>query len=91
VITVGAPHQLPRLRGKIAGLANARLASTKVQLTGPIIGHLETAVRQDGSFEFAAVTPGLYSLALSEVPELRPIPVVVTWNDAEVPIVLPAR
>jgi hypothetical protein len=91
VITVGAPHQLPRLRGKIAGLANARLSSTKVQLTGPIIGRLETAVRQDGSFEFAAVTPGLYSLALSEVPELRPIPVVVTWNDAEVPIVLPAR
>src|SRR5262249_57296234 len=58
VITVAAPRQLPKVRGQISGLPNARLSSTKVQLTGPIIGSLETGVRQDGSFEFAAVTPG---------------------------------
>jgi len=91
VITVAAPRQLPRLRGKIAGLPNARLSSTKVQLTGPIVGRLETGVRQDGSFEFAAVTPGLYTLALSQVPELAPMPVVITWSDAEVPVVVPGR
>jgi len=91
LITVAAPHQLPRLRGHISGLPNARFSSTKVQLTGPIIGRLETGVRQDGSFEFVAVTPGLYTLVLSQVPELGPMPVVVTWNDAEVPVVVPGR
>jgi len=28
---------------------------------------------------------------LSQVPELGPMPVVVTWNDAEVPVVVPGR
>jgi hypothetical protein len=91
VITVAAPRQLPKVRGQISGLPNARLSSTKVQLTGPIIGSLETGVRQDGSFEFAAVTPGMYSLNLSQVPELPPLTLVVTWNDAEVPVVVPGR
>ena len=91
VITVAAPRRLPRIRGRITGLANARLSSTKVQMTGPIIGTLETPVLEDGSFEFAAATPGMYSLRLSQVPELAPVPVVVTWTDAEVQVVLPNR
>ena len=89
VITVAAPRSLPRVHGRITGLANARLSSTKVQMTGPIIGSLETPVRQDGSFEFAAATPGMYSLRLAQVPELAPFPVVVTWSDAEVHVVVP--
>jgi hypothetical protein len=89
VITVAAPRRLPRVHGQITGLANTRLSSTKVQMTGPIVGSLETAVRQDGSFEFAAATPGLYSLRLAQVPELAPIPVVVTWSDAEVQVAVP--
>src|SRR5262249_26231205 len=54
VITVAAPKQLPRLRGRVTGLADARLSSTKVEITGPIIGNLETPLKPDGSFEFAA-------------------------------------
>jgi hypothetical protein len=91
VITVAAPKQLPRLRGRITGLANSRLASTKVEVTGPIIGSLETGVQPDGSFEFAAVVPGLYKLRLLQVPELAPMNVVVTPNDADVPVAVPGR
>jgi hypothetical protein len=91
VITVAAPHQLPRVRGRIAGLPNVRSSSAKVQLTGPIVGSLETPVGQDGSFEFAAVTPGLYRLSLSEIPGFVPINVVVTWSDADVRLTAPAR
>jgi hypothetical protein len=91
VITIAAPSRLPRVRGQIAGLPNARLSSSKVEMTGPIIGSLETAVRPDGSFEFAAVTPGNYRLRLPQVPELAPIYVVVSWNDAEVQVGTPGR
>ena len=91
VITVSAPQRLPRVHGSITGLANARLSSTKVQMTGPIIGTLETSVLEDGSFEFPAATPGMYSLKLSQVPELAPVPVVVTWNDAEVQVAVSNR
>src|SRR5207302_302267 len=62
VITVTAPRRLPRVHGRITGLANARPSSIKVQMTGPIIGTLETSVLEDGSFEFPAATPGMYSL-----------------------------
>jgi len=91
VITVSAPRDLPHVRGRITGLANTRLSSTKAQLTGPIVGSLETAIRPDGSFEFPAVTPGMYRLTLSQVPELKPVSVVVTWRDAETEVVVPGR
>ena len=91
VITVAAPRQLPHVRGRISGLANDRLASTKVEMTGPIVGAIETAVRPDGSFEFAAATPGMYSLRLPQVPELKPIPLVVSWSDADVQVAVPGR
>jgi len=91
VITVAAPRQLPRLRGQITGLSNARLSSTKVEVTGPIVGSLETAVRPDGSFEFPTTTPGMYRLRLLQVPELKPMNVVVSWSDTEVQVVVPGR
>jgi hypothetical protein len=91
VITVAAPSQLPHVRGQITGLPNARLASAKVEMTGPIVGSIETAVRPDGSFEFAAATPGMYSLRLPDVPELKPMPVVVSWSDAQVQVSVPSR
>jgi hypothetical protein len=91
VITVSAPRQLPRIRGRIAGLPNARPTSTKVQLTGPIVGSLETSVGPDGSFEFPDVIPGLYNLKVSEIPGFAPVNVVVTWNDADVQLAAPVR
>jgi hypothetical protein len=69
-----------RMNGQITGLPNARLSSTKVEVTGPINGSLEAAVRPDGSFEFAALTPGMYRLRLPQVPELKPLNVVVSWK-----------
>jgi hypothetical protein len=91
VITVSAPRRLPSIHGQIMGVAAARLASARVQLTGPIIGSLEAPVRNDGSFEFAAVTPGRYSLRLPQVPEVTPIDVVAVGNDADVRVALSAR
>ncbi len=91
VISVAAPKNLPHMRGKVTGLPAARLASTKVEMTGPIIGTVETPVRPDGSFEFTALTPGLYRLRLSQVTELAPMNVVVTWNDTDVQVAVPSR
>jgi hypothetical protein len=91
VITVAAPRQLPRLRGRIASLPATRSSSTKVQITGPIIGSLETPVGQDGSFEFPTVIPGLYRLRLTDVPAFAPVNVVVTRTDAEVQLSVAAR
>jgi hypothetical protein len=91
IITVAAPRQLPRIRGHIAGLPNTRGSSNKVELTGPIVGSLETSLGQDGSFEIAAAIPGLYRLRLPDVPGFAPVNVVVTWNDADVRLTAPAR
>src|SRR6478672_6982193 len=66
VITVAAPRQLPHVRGRVTGLPAARLASAKVELSGPIVGSLEAAVSPDGSFEFASATPGNYRLRLPQ-------------------------
>jgi hypothetical protein len=91
VITVSAPRQLPHVRGQITGLPAARLASTKVEMTGPIVGSIEAPVRADGSFDFAAATPGMYTLKLAQVPELKPMFVVVSWSDAQVQVAVPGR
>jgi hypothetical protein len=91
VITVAAPRSLPRLRGRITGLSAARIAPATVEATGPIMGTLTTALRPDGSFEFAAVTPGVYDLRLPQVPDFVPIAVVVDWNDTERQIAMPVR
>jgi hypothetical protein len=77
VVTVNAPQRLAQLRGSITGLAASRFASTMVELTGPIVGKLQAKVQADGTFDFPVVTPGLYRLTLSQVPELAPMTVVI--------------
>ncbi len=92
VINVTAPRRLPKLHGEITGLPAARLSSTKVEITGPINGKLEAAARPDGSFEFPAVIPGLYQLTLAQVPELKPMNVVVAgWDMTDVRVAVPGR
>ena len=87
VITVAAPARLPRIRGKITGLPEARLASTKVEVSGPINGSLSASVRPDGTFEFPAVMPGLYQLKLSQVSAFSPREITVAgWDTTEVQV-----
>jgi len=62
VITLNAPQKLAVIRGKITGLAPSRYPATRVELTGLIVGALQASVRADGTFEFPAVLPGLYTL-----------------------------
>jgi hypothetical protein len=89
VITVAPPQNLARVSGKISGLASGTPAT--VEMTGPILSTLQTTVRNDGSFEFPAVTPGSYSLTIPQAPQLAPIPVVVQWTDVEVPVAVTPR
>jgi hypothetical protein len=84
VVTIAVPAQLPRLRGRIAGVPAASLAGARVELTGRVIGTLEARVRQDGSFEFPAVTPGSYQVRVPQVPGTSPSYVVVGWSDNEI-------
>jgi hypothetical protein len=91
VVTVAAPRVLPHVRGKITGLPQARLASTHVELSGPIVGTLDTALRPDGTFDIPAATPGMYRFRLPQVPEVAPMNVVVTWSDQQVDVSVPSR
>lgn len=84
VITVSPPANLPKLRGKVTGVAAANLASAKVELTGHIIGALEAPVKQDGSFEFPAVTPGSYRVRVPQVAAVPSSVVVIGWEDTDV-------
>jgi len=77
VINVTAPRDLPRVGGTIAG-RDPRLASATVEMTGPILTTLATKVNANGSFEFPAVRPGVYTLKVPQVPEIAPQQVVVT-------------
>ncbi len=90
VITVSAPQHLPSLRGRVEGASSGRGAST-VEITGPINGPLSAPVRTDGSFEFAALVPGLYTVRLSQVPAFAPVRVVVGSTGAEVTLRAAAR
>jgi hypothetical protein len=76
VITVAAPPDLPRLTGQVAGAA----ANARVVATGPIVGTIEAAVRADGTFEFAAVPPGLYRLRVPQMPAIPETEVVVEYK-----------
>jgi len=69
LVTLDTPDQLASVHGKITGLPQSRFASTKVQLTGLIVGALEASVKADGTFDFPAVTPGSYTLKLTQTPE----------------------
>lgn len=84
VVTLSAPPRLPRLRGTIVGLPPAIRADVRVELTGQVIGMLETRVRQDGSFELPAVMPGTYQIRVPQMPGTTPSYVVVGWEDTDV-------
>ena len=84
VITVSPPANLPKLRGKVSGVPPANLTSAKVELTGHIIGTLEAAVKQDGSFEFPAVTPGSYRVRVPQVASIPSSIVVIGWENTDV-------
>jgi hypothetical protein len=86
VITVAPPARLPKLRGKVVGVPATILTSAKVELTGHVIGALEAPIQKDGSFEFAAVTPGTYRVRLPQVPEVTPSFVVVGWDDTDIQV-----
>ena len=86
VITVSPPANLPKLRGKVTGVPAASLASAKVELTGHIIGTLEAPLKQDGSFEFPAVTPGWYRVRVPQVAAVPQSIVVIGWEDTDVQI-----
>jgi len=94
VITLDTPQELAAIKGKISGLAPSRYASTRVEMKGPvtIIGSMQTNIREDGTFEFPAVTPGSYSLSLTGVPEFSPITLNLDSTDAvNISVVVPAR
>jgi hypothetical protein len=87
VVTISPPAHLPRVRGKVLGVPQARLASARVELTGSVIGALEAPVQQDGSFEFAAVAPGTYRVRVPQEPGIAPFFVVVVGvSDTEIQI-----
>jgi hypothetical protein len=87
VVTIEAPRDLPRITGTIAGLGRP----ATVEMRGPIVGALTTAIGTDGSFEFAAATPGLYYLRVPEAPQLGTVPVVVSRPGAEIQLKIPNR
>ena len=91
VIVLAAPRQLPAIRGRITGIAAARLGTAVVELTGPIAGSLSATVQADGSFEFAAVTPGRYSLRVPQLSEVAPANVVASASEAEVRVEMPGK
>ena len=86
VITIAPPRELPKLRGKVVGVSAANLASAKVELTGHVIGAIEAPIQKDGSFEFAAITPGTYRVRVPQVPEVAPSFVVVGWEDTDIQV-----
>ena len=87
VITVNAPGNLPSIRGTIAGLSKPGT----VEMRGPIVGTLTTPIGADGSFRFAAATPGLYYLRVPEAPALGTVPVVVSRPSAEIQLRVPSK
>ena len=74
VISVTAPTRLATIKGKITGLAPDRFSSTIVELTGPTYTRFHADVQQDSSFEFPAVTPGVYRLTLKGIPDQAAVP-----------------
>jgi hypothetical protein len=94
VITLDTPQQLAAIKGRVSGLPASRYATTRVEIKGPItiIGSMQTSIREDGTFEFPAVTPGSYSLGLTSVPEFTPLILNLDSTDtANVSVVVPSR
>lgn len=69
VVTVTPTRTLPALHGRLTGVPPAALASATVEMTAPsaIVGTVRARVQRDGTFEFPALTPGLYSLTVPGV------------------------
>jgi hypothetical protein len=92
LITLNAPKKLATVKGKITGLGRERYSSSAVVMTGPTFNRGQADIEQDGSFQFDAVVPGLYTLSLNGVPEFKPITVVVEGFDTyEVAVTVPSR
>jgi hypothetical protein len=94
VITLDVPQQLASIRGRISGLDPSRYASTRVEISGPvvIIGTLQTSIQPDGTFEFPTVIPGSYTLNLKSVPEFSPMNVILdSPTPFDVSVVVPRR
>ncbi len=88
VVTLGVRRALPRLTGRIAGADRLRTPA-EVELTGPIVGSIRVPLQKDGSFEVAALPPGLYYARIPQVPGFRPAVVVVTSSGGELSAALP--
>jgi hypothetical protein len=89
---MNAPKHLATVKGKITGLPKERFASAAVVMTGPTFNKGLADIEQDGSFQFDAVVPGLYTLSLNGVPEFKPMTVVVEGFDTyEVAVNVPSR
>jgi hypothetical protein len=84
VITIKAPAQLPRLRGRVTGAP----PGARVEMTGPIVGNVTTTLGANGAFEFPALVPGLYYLRIPQAPSLGTTNVAVTsqgTSEVEIP------
>jgi hypothetical protein len=92
VITLNAPQKMAVIRGRITGLVPSRYPATQVELTtGLIVGGLRASVRPDGTFEFPAVLPGLYTLKLNSVPEFSSMLVAADSADTfNITVAVPA-
>jgi hypothetical protein len=91
VIDVAVPENLPRLKGRVTGVAANRLASMRVEISGPIFGVLRSDIKPDGSFDFPNITPGAYWVRIPQVPEFEPIYVAVDWDGADVTLDVTGR
>jgi hypothetical protein len=88
VVTLGVRRALPRLTGRIAG-AERLTGPAEVELTGPIVGSITVPLKTDGSFEVAALPPGLYRARVPQVPQFGPAIVIVTSSGGELSASLP--
>ena len=86
VITVAPPAHLPKVRGKVVGVPAGNLDVREGGTDRPRDRRARGAVQQDGSFEFAAVTPGTYRVRVPQVPSVTPSFVVVGWEDTEIQV-----
>jgi hypothetical protein len=79
VVTVAPTRTLPALHGRLTGVPAGKLATATVEMTAPaaIVGKVTARVQPNGTFEFSALTPGLYFLTVPGVTR-TPIDVAVT-------------
>jgi len=90
VVTLGVRRELPRLTGRIAGAERLTASSPEIEITGPIVGSIKIPLQKDGSFEVAALPPGLYRARIPQVPGFGPVVVVVTSTGGELSASLPS-